>query len=131
MASVLAGLTDNSTLTFSQGDGTVTFDSDKNPIEGSAPDLIVKAMVKKDGKPRVDRPPGIDFAQAQPIKGKLVDPAVIGLSQRDRTQPIKGIVNGNSCRLLLDPVIESPAIVRLGLLELVGEKFTGWLVYDP
>lgn len=131
MPSVLAGLTDNAVLTFPQGDGTVTFDADKNPVEGFAPPLVVKAMVKKDGKPRLDRPPGIDFAQALPIKGKLTDPAVIGLSQRDRTQPITGIVNGASCRLLLDPVIDSPAIVRLDLLELVGEKFTGWLIYDP
>jgi hypothetical protein len=131
MPSLFDGLTDNATLTFSQGDGTVTFDDDKNPVEGSAPPLVVKASVKKDGKPRVDRPPGIDFAQAMPIKGKLIDPAIIGLSQRDRTEPISAVVDGNSCRILIDPTLQSASITRLNLLPLVGEKFTGWMVFDP
>jgi hypothetical protein len=109
MPSVLDGLTDNATLTFLQGDGTVTFDDDKNPVEGSAPPLVVKAMVKKDRNAtnRHDRPPGIDWAQSIPVKGKLIDPAIIG------------------------PTLQSPAITRLKLLKLVGEKFTGWMVFDP
>jgi hypothetical protein len=131
MPSLFDGLTDNATLTFPQGDGTVTFDDDKNPVEGSALPLVVKASVKKDGKPRVDRPPGIDFAQAMPIKGKLIDPAIIGLSQRDRTEPISAVVDGNPCRILLDPTLQSASITRLSLLPLVGEKFTGWMVFDP
>jgi hypothetical protein len=133
MPSILDGLTDNATLTFLQGDGTVTFDDDKNPVEGFVPPLVVKAMVKKDrnASNRHDRPPGIDWAQSIPVKGRLIDPAIIGLSQRDRTEPISAVVDGNRCRILLDPTLQSPAITRLKLLKLVGEKFTGWMVFDP
>jgi hypothetical protein len=131
-ASLLSGLTDNAILYFVQPNGQVTFDPDTgNPIEGTNPVLEVRAMVKQRRLyvESEQRQPGLDGEQVS-VFGRLVDPAIIGLSQIDRKQPIKAVVNGQNCRLLINTLIDSPAVVVLGLQDLVGEAFTGQLIYD-
>jgi hypothetical protein len=131
-ASLLDGLTNNAVLYFPQGDGVLTFDPDTgNPVEGISSYLEVQAMVKQRRLffEQEQRQLGTDFESVS-VTGRLINPAVIGLSQVDRKQPIKAVVRDQICRLLLNTTIDSPALTQLDLQDLVGEVFTGQLIYD-
>jgi hypothetical protein len=131
-ASLLDGVLDNAIFYFPQGNGIITIDPlTGNPEEGENLPLEVTAMVKqrKLFVEQDQRQVGTDTEQVS-VFGRLISPPVIGLSQVDRKEPIRAVVNGQPCRMLFNSVVDSPAIVALDLSELVGEAFTGRLIYD-
>lgn len=131
--SILLGLTNNAVLYLPTGNGVVTFDPDTgNPIEGTAEIVEVIAMVKQRRLfiERNQRQTGADNEEIS-VSGRFIKPAVINLRQVQLKEPVRAIINGNSGRLLLNITIESPAISQLGLSKVVGQAFTGQMIYDP
>jgi hypothetical protein len=115
------------------GNGQLTYDPDtKNPIEGKSETIEIVAMCKQRRLffERDQRQPGTNTEEIS-VAGRFIKPATINRTQVQLKQPVKAIINGNPGRLLLNITIESPAIARLGLSKLVGQAFTGQMVYDP
>jgi hypothetical protein len=131
-ASALYRLTDNAIIYFEKGTGIVVDDPDTgNPVE-TMEILEVRASIKQRSRfmERDKHEIGKESAE-QIVVGSLVKPPVIGLRQVARKDPVRVVVNGQPGVLVIDTIIDSPAITRLRLTSLVGEQFTGRLIYDP
>jgi hypothetical protein len=125
-------LSDNAIIYFERGNGIVSFDPDTgNPIEGIEV-IEVRASIKQRKLffEQTQQQVGKD-TEIKSVEGTLVKPSVIGLRQIARKKPVRVIVNEQPATLVIDAIIDSPAVTRLKLVGLVGEKFTGKVIYDP
>lgn len=131
-ASIRYKLTNNAVIYFEKGNGVVTYDPDTgNPIESvEIIEVVASIKQRKLFIEQTQQQTGKD-TEEKTVQGALIKPPIIGLRQVARKKPVRVIVDGQPGTLIIDAVINSPAISRLKLTSLIGEKFTGKIIYDP